>query len=206
VHDTIYDLGWMHGMEIVNGPSYYPLAYQWCLEKGITIFGNSDVHNPTGLDFSSGGEETRSLTLVFAREKTNESVREALDAGRTAVWRGDELYGQPAYLKAIFDQSVRVLSQPVGLKGEETSFVQIINESDIVFNLTMGEKLEGFSYAPEMILYPGRIAILRFSNTMQGKEGKADLSIPFSVTNLFTGPDEHLSVTLDMQVTFIPED
>lgn len=206
VHDTIFDLGWMPGMEIVNGPSYYPLAYQWCLEKGITIFGNSDVHNPTGFDYLTGGEETRSLTLVFAREKTNESVREALDAGRTAVWRGDELYGQADYLKAIFDESVRVISQPVGLKGEDTCFVQIINESDIVFNLTMGEKLEGFSYATEMILYPGRIAILRFSNTMQGKEGKADLNIPFSVTNLFTGPEENLSVTLDMQVNFIPED
>jgi len=129
-----------------------------------------------------------------------------LDAGRTAVWRGDELYGQADYLKAIFDESVRVISQPVGLKGEDTCFVQIINESDIVFNLTMGEKLEGFSYATEMILYPGRIAILRFSNTMQGKEGKADLNIPFSVTNLFTGPEENLSVTLDMQVNFIPED
>ncbi|MCK5465803.1 MAG: histidinol-phosphatase, partial [Bacteroidales bacterium] len=35
-HDSIYDLGWMHGMEIVNESSYYPLAYQWCLEKGIT--------------------------------------------------------------------------------------------------------------------------------------------------------------------------
>ena len=205
-HDSIYDLGWMHGMEIVNGSSYYPLAYQWCLEKGITILGNSDVHNPTGIDYFSGGEETRSLTLVFAREKNNESVREALDEGRTAVWRGNELYGQAAYLKAIFDQSVRVISQPVKLKGKKSSFVQVINESDIAFKLTMGEKLEGFSYAPEIVLYPGRIAILRLSNLLQGEEGKTDISIPFSVTNLFTGPDEHLSVTLDMQVNLIPED
>ncbi len=70
----------------------------------------------------------------------------------------------------------------------------------------MGEKLEGFSYAPEMILYPGRIVILRLSNLMQVKEGESDISIPFSVTNLFTAPDEHLSVTLDMQVNLIPED
>jgi len=117
-HDSLYDLGWMHGMEIVNGGSYYPLAYQWCIEKGITIIGNSDVHNPTGFEYLTGGEETRSLTLVFAREKNIESVREALLAGRTAVWRGDELYGKPACLKAIFDQSVRVISQPVKLKGK----------------------------------------------------------------------------------------
>jgi hypothetical protein len=130
-HDSIYDLGWMHGMEIINGSDYYPLAHQWCLEKDITIFGNSDVHNPTGLDYSSGGEETRSLTLVFAREKTNESVREALDEGRTAVWRGNELYGQADDLKAIFDQSIRVLFQPVILKGKEFTYIQVINESDL---------------------------------------------------------------------------
>jgi hypothetical protein len=196
----------MHGMEIVNGNSYYPLAHQWCLDKGITIFGNSDVHNPTGIDYFSGGEESRSLTLVFAREKTNESIREAMDEGRTAVWRGDELYGPPTYLRAIFDQSVRVISQPVTLNGKSPRLIQVLNESDIVFKLTMGEKLEGFSYAPEIVLYPGRIAILRLSNLLQGKEGKTDISLPFSVTNLFTGPDEHLSVTLDMQVNLIPED
>jgi hypothetical protein len=205
-HDSIYSLGWMHGMEIVNGGSYYPLAHQWCLEKGITIIGNSDVHNPTGIDFFSGGEETRSLTLVFALEKNSESVREALLAGRTAVWRGNELYGQADYLKAIFNQSVRVISQPVGLQGQDTCYVQVMNESDIALKLTMGEKLEGFSYTPELVLHPGRIALLRLSNLMQGKEGKTDISIPFSVTNLFTGPDEHLSVTLDMQVNLIPED
>ena len=204
-HDSIYDLGWMHGMEIVNGSSYYPLVYQWCLEKGIPILGNSDVHNPTGLDFPSGSEETRSLTLVFAREKNNESVREALLAGRTAVWRGNELYGQPEFLKAIFDESVRVISQTVSLNGKNASFVQVINESDITFKLTMGERLEGFTYAPEMVLYPGRVAILRLSNLIQGKEGKSDISIPFSVTNLFTGPDKHLSVTLDMQVNLISQ-
>lgn len=201
-HDSIYNLGWMHGMEIVNGSSYYPLAYQWCLEKGITIFGNSDVHNPTGIDYYSGGEETRSLTLVFAREKNNESLREALDEGRTAVWRGDELYGQATYLRAIFDQSVRVLSQPIKLTGKGFTYVQVINESDIIFKLKMGEGLKGFGYAPEIILYPGRIAFMPLQNLTEGKEGSSDISIPYSVTNLFTGPDENLSVTLDMKVKF----
>ncbi len=201
-HDSIYGLGWMHGMEIVNGSSYYPLAYQWCLEKEITIFGNSDVHNPTGLDFYSGGEETRSLTLVFAREKNIESVREALDEGRTAVWRGQELYGQATFLKAIFDQSVRVISQPVKLIGEKFTYIQVKNESDIIFKLKMGDGLKGFGYAPELVLYPGRIAFMRLQNLTEGKEGNADISIPYSVTNLFTGPDEPLSVTLDMQVKF----
>jgi hypothetical protein len=205
-HDSIYDLGWMHGMEIVNGNSYYPLAHKWCLEKGITIIGNSDVHNPTGIDYFSGGEETRSLTLVFSREKNNESVREALDEGRTVVWRGKDLYGQAEYLKAIFDESVRVVSAPVILKGKRPGLVQIINTSDLEYRLSKEEGLEGFDFAPDLILFPGRIAILRLSSLMQGKEGKADIGLPFSVTNLYTGPDEPLSITLDLQVNFVSAD
>jgi hypothetical protein len=70
----------------------------------------------------------------------------------------------------------------------------------------MGEGLEEFDYAPEIVLYPGRIAILPLKNLTERKEGLSDISIPYSVTNLFTGPDELLSVTLDMQVNFVPED
>jgi hypothetical protein len=205
-HDTIFNLGWMHGMEIVNGDSYYPLAYQWCLEKGITIMGNSDVHNPTGLDFPLDYEKTRSLTLVFAREKNKESVKEALVDGRTAVWKGDELYGQAAYLKAIFDRSVRVLAQPVRLIGSEFSFIQVINEADIVFELKMGEGLEGFGYAPEIVLHPRRIAAIPIQNLTPGRDGRAGISIPYTVTNLHTGPEDDLSVSLDLNVVFLHED
>ena len=205
-HDSIYDLGWMHGMEIVNGDSYYPLAHRWCIEKNITVLGNSDVHNPTGLDYPMNHDLTRSLTLVFAREKTTEAVREALDEGRTAVWRGDELYGQAAHLEALFEQSIQVLDQPVRLKGKGYTFVQVINESDVVLKLEMGEGLIGFGYAPEMILYPGRISFIPLQNLAEGKEGEAYISIPFTVTNLHTGPEEDLSVTLDMKVQFVPED
>jgi hypothetical protein len=203
-HDSIYNLGWMHGMEIVNGSSYYPLAHQWCLEKGITILGNSDVHNPTGLDYPVDFEDTRSLTLVFAREKTVEGVREALVEGRTVVWKGNELYGPAEYLQALFDQSVRVLSQPVELKGREFRFVQIINESDVVFKMKMGEGRKGFGYAPEIVLYPGRVSILPLQSLEEGKTGEEEIAIPYSVTNLHTGPEESLAVTLDVSVKYLP--
>ena len=205
-HDSIYNLGWMHGMEIANGDSYYPLAYRWCLEKGITIMGNSDVHHPTGLDYPLDYGNTRSRTLVFAREKTLEAVREALVAGRTAVWKGDELYGQAAYLKAIFDQSVRVLAQPVRMRGSGSSFIQVINEADILFKLKMEEGLEGFDYAPEIVLHPRRIVTLPLQNLTPGRDGAAGISLPYTVTNLHTGPEENLSVTLDMNLVFMHEE
>lgn len=44
IQSQLYEKGWIHGMEIVNSKSYYPLAYKWCIEKNISILGCSDVH------------------------------------------------------------------------------------------------------------------------------------------------------------------
>jgi hypothetical protein len=90
------------------------------------------------------------------------------------------------------------------LEGEGTSLIQVINESDLIFKLKMGEGLEGFGYAPEIILHPGRISYMPLQNLAEGKEGLSDISIPYIVTNLFTGPEKNLSVTLNMQVRFKP--
>jgi 3',5'-nucleoside bisphosphate phosphatase len=73
----------LHGMEVANGAedSFSPRAFQWCLDKKLTMFGNSDVHQPW-IDYNYTAKKHRTLTLVFAKERTIESVREALFDGR----------------------------------------------------------------------------------------------------------------------------
>jgi 3',5'-nucleoside bisphosphate phosphatase len=104
---TMYDNKWLHGMEVANGGSYYPLAHQWCLDKDLTMLGNSDIHAPS-IDHKYAPDNHRSLTLVFAKERTKESVREALKAGRTAVWYKNTLIGKEEYLTQLFRQIVKV--------------------------------------------------------------------------------------------------
>ena len=40
-----YTNGWLHGIEIVNGPHYDPIAHQWCLDKRLAMIGGSDAHD-----------------------------------------------------------------------------------------------------------------------------------------------------------------
>ena len=82
-------------------PTYYPQAHRWCLEKGLTMLGNSDIHEP---DLDDGDQPSRrsSLTLVFAKERTLESLKEALFAGRTAVWCEGKLIGREEFLEPLF--------------------------------------------------------------------------------------------------------
>jgi hypothetical protein len=54
----------------------------------------------------------RTVTLIFAKEKTPESVREALENQRTIVYCGNYLVGTPDLLTQLLTASLQV-SLPV---------------------------------------------------------------------------------------------
>ena len=80
----------MHGIEVANGGLFMPEAIQWCLDKNLTMIGTSDIHQPiqTDYDFSKG--EHRTMTFVFAKERSPEvSVKHSTIAALpfiTANW------------------------------------------------------------------------------------------------------------------------
>src|SRR5690606_19791831 len=78
-HQELLEKGILGGVEVVNGGRYNIIAHRMAEKYNLTMFGNSDAH--WGIDAHSG----RPLTLVFAREKTPEAVREAIVNRRTAV-------------------------------------------------------------------------------------------------------------------------
>ncbi len=46
VQATLYERGWLHGIEVCNEDTYYPEAHAWAIEKNLTLVGNSDIHAP----------------------------------------------------------------------------------------------------------------------------------------------------------------
>jgi len=115
-HSWLLSQGLIQGIEIVNENSYYPLAHRWALDSNLTILGNSDIHDPVDYFYNRAEGEHRPITLVFAKERSEEGIREALDNGRTAVYYKDKVLGDEKYLKELFYESIQVwdmLSQPV---------------------------------------------------------------------------------------------
>ena len=76
-HTKLVEQGLMHGIEVVNG-SYYPEAHRWCLEKKLTMIGTSDAHAPI-FPYASG--KHRTMTLVFAKERTAEAIKQKRGTG-----------------------------------------------------------------------------------------------------------------------------
>lgn len=182
-HTEIYDNGWMQGIEVANGTSYFPEAHRWCLEKGLTMIGNSDVHNPIGMDFDFYKGEHRIMTFVLAKERSVEGIREALDNRRTIVWVKDLLVGEEQWLKELFEKSVKVVNVK---RGKGYCNITLQNESDLTFHFQKTEHDKAIEYFRTFTVKPQsrcNIAIY-FPETFNG-EGK----INFRVTNLLVQPN-----------------
>ncbi len=203
-HTELYEKGWMHGIEIVNERDYYPLAHKWCLEKNLTMLGNSDIHDPVNMvyDFNSG--EHRPMTLVLVKEKTEEALKEALFARRTIVYHENTLIGEEKYLKPIFNESVEISNSDVTIRGRSRVYIQISNNSDISFELTVDGEVEDISVPENITLYADKTVLFQIRGKSGRLSGRKNIHIPYKVKNLLIAPEEGLPVELIINVDFIP--
>jgi len=192
-HTTLYENKWMHGIEVVNGGSYYPEAHQWCLEKNLTMMGNTDIHQPATLLETSPGNH-RSMTLVFARERSIDAVKEALVEGRTTVWFKDRLIGRKKYLDAIFKESVEI-GKPYN-KYRETIWVEIKNNSDIDIDLERA----GTQGPRQLTLAANATTILKTGIGAKADEAPAQIELSYIARNFLIAPDKGLPVTLTIRL------
>lgn len=185
VHTTMFEGKMFQGMEVCNGDSYFPTAHRWCLEKNLTMLGNSDIHDPDLLQESSA-ENHRTMTLVFASDRTVESVKEALLAGRTVVWYQNQLIGRREYLDGLFRGAVQV-QQPVVRSGK-TVWMQVHNACEANMELTRRS-----GNGPQSISLPARRTVLIRFNTAARD---TPLDLQYTATNLLVAPETGLDVTL----------
>ncbi len=185
VHTTMFENKWFQGMEVCNGDHYYPSAHKWCLEKNLTMLGNTDIHDPD-LRQKSTSQDHRTMTLVFVKEKTLPGLKEALLAGRTVVWGKDQLIGRKEWLEPLFHQCVQVA--PPHHRSGKAIWVQIRNVCDADIRLERAG-----ATGPAKLDLPARTTSL-----VEIPVGKSPRSIELKYTakNLLIAPATGLPVTL----------
>jgi 3',5'-nucleoside bisphosphate phosphatase len=197
-HTELLEKEILKGIEIVNGRDYYADAHQLALDHNLTLFANSDLHSPAHMDYPPGGD-FRPVTIVFARERTAESVKEALLARRTAVYSGGRLMGAEELLRPIFQQSVEVLNPKVRLQGSGRRTVQIHNTSGVAFELEMRGSSDNVNAPRQVTLAPGKIVLFTIS-AKSGKEiPKGRFKLDYRVKNLICAPGQPLNVQLELE-------
>jgi len=186
-HNTIYENKWLHGMEVSNGSTYYPRAHQWCLDKNLTMIGTSDIHGPSLIKRTTP-DEHRTQTLVFAKERTLASVKEALFAGRTLVWLRNELIGTQKNLELMFAASVKVYA--TNQVSDDTRRLVIMNNAGINIELERTG-----AAGPKELTLPAN-AIITIEVKMEPDTEQIELA--YTAINFVMAPEQGLPVTLEI--------
>ncbi len=180
--DELHREGNLHGIEVINGFGLHKKALDWCIDYNLTVLGTSDIHNLVQHDYNLGGPVFRSMTLVFARERTAESVREALEAGRTVAWASKYLAGKEEHVRDLFHACVDLGSSFL-TKGDR-SYYEISNNSDLYFEL----ELKRGGGTGQVTLHP------RSSQVINAPAGETRLE--YEVVTAFVRSDKFLTVEL----------
>lgn len=199
-----YDKGWLKGIEVVNGATYEPIAHQWCVDKKLTIVGNSDVHDPIGMVYDASEEGHRPVTLVFATERSEEAIKAALLARRTAVYTGKELIGDERFLKPLFTGALEVKNPSVRIKGKTRVALQVFNRSPISFELESAGRTDEVKVQQKVVLRTGKTSVIEVTGKGSGLSGQRTVALPFRVMNLKTAPDQRLVAELKVDAEFVP--
>ena len=184
--DDLHKSKALHGIEVVNGFSIHLKALDWCIDKGLTVMGSSDIHNLVAHDYDRSKEYVhRSMTLVMAEERTPEAIREALDKGKTVAWASKYLAGKEEHVRALFDACVELMPShysEVRSNGNSMSFYEIRNNSDLYFELELKEG----SGTKHIILYPRSVQLISAPTET--------VTLTYDVTSTYVRSDKHLTV------------
>lgn len=153
-HEKLYQEGYMHAIEVYNmSCGYSPEAHEWCLEKDMAIIGNSDIHNPFFEEINYMEGYHRPVTLVFAKERSEAGVKEALQDRRSAIFAEGVVYGREQELLPLYEACVEVVNVAIAPKKIT---ITLRNNSSIPIVLTKNDAPESQDcyYPRYMVLTP----------------------------------------------------
>jgi len=181
LQENLVKHGWLHGIEVFNEREWYPMALGWCTSRNLSVMGNSDIHDVTS-EYYDLANRHRPMTLVLAKERTLDSLREALFAHRTVAWFGDSLAGSKESLEPLVQASLTLSVKPL-----EGGFrIEFRNVSDIPFAVDSRDRN-----------CPGHLWL--------GARSSQSVDLPIApsgeiaLTNLYTGSGEFLTTKLDIR-------
>lgn len=167
----IYPMGILDGIEVMNQLDFYPRALERAREYGLYVTSNTDMHTSTYEYYRLNGA-LRNMTLIFAKDKSLESLKEAMKARRTLAYSFGTIAGEEQLLVDFFNASVSY--EPVYVDADGVRTYELRNNSSFSYTLNFG--------ADPVLLEP--LSVVR-RTVESGKE------IKFEVLNMWYAKDAH---------------
>ena len=213
VHDGIAKLTEMHeqlikeklinGIEIVNVERYSTEALEIALANNLTFIGASDIHGLIDWDYNVPEGGHRPITLVFAKEKSKESIKKALFEGNTVIWFKNTLVGKQKFLEPLVKSSL-VLKDAKYQEANWTAhkkpltilnvFIQNNSDADYILENTSDYS---FQSNADIIVIPANHETMIQVKTLVRKES---INLSFNVLNTVVAPKEHAKIQMEVVI------
>ena len=143
----IYAEGLIDGVEISNSRNFYPEIVARAIEKKLYMVSATDIHATSASIF---GKENfyRDMTLIFAKDKSEKSLRKALLSQKTLGYCGGYIMGEKGLLTKFFNASVNIILRK---EGSKHYYITLINNTSFDYNIVykgVSYKVEAFSALP----------------------------------------------------------
>lgn len=186
--------GELHGIEVINTTDYAEESLALALEHNLTIMGTSDIHGLIDWSHTEKGEH-RPITLIFAKEKSLESMKEALFAGRTVAAYNSLLVGRAEYLKPLLKASIKVKSAKYIDKTQVLKIeLENVSSSDLLLENVMPYTF--YSSSPVFEIAGGKTKTLQVKTL----EKLSSLNLQLKALGAYVAPKEHPTIEWNISV------
>lgn len=207
-HKYLIEKKLLHGIEVVNELYYSEEALRLALENDLTIMGTSDIHGlvdwlfkvPDDNESSNGTlPGHRPVTIIFSKDKSEDGIKDALFAGKTAVFYNELLIGKEENLKPLVEKclvinNINDLELGYSEDGKSTiKKVEIKNVSDAPFIL---KNLNSFTFETNsdiINIMPNSIHSISVKT-----KGEPLNELRFEVLNGIIAPKKYLNISLQI--------
>lgn len=167
IHEQLIGENRIDGIEVMSYKDYYPTAFNWCVRWDKAFMANTDAHVPVAGMYKQG--MLRPLTLVFASEKSERAIREALFAGRTAALFDGILAGRKEHLALLVKASLQCHRM-------RNNCMEVSNHSDIPYSIIQGGNHYCLPAKKSVLIMPQKGSLLTIGNCFVDKNER--LTIP----------------------------
>ena len=186
--------GELQGIEVINTVDYSEEALSIALEQNLTIMGTSDIHGLIAWDYTEKGN-SRPITLVFAKKRTPESIKEALFAGRTVAVYNTLLVGKPEFLNPLIHESIKINKVSYIEKTEVLEIeLENISSSKLLFENEMPYTF--YNSSPVFEIAAGETYQLQVKTLEKLKL----LKLQLKALGAYFAPKQHPTITWDIAI------
>jgi len=200
VHQRFFDQRLLRGIEVANGNKIFPQAIDLALQNNLAMLGNSDTHRQLKWELAANALPHRTVTLMLAKDRQAQSLKDALANGRTVALYRQTLIGRQVDVADVLGSAlvmtpVRDTTRDPVRRVPRSVIVKVENKAPIEMNLELADENIVVDQTKFLRIPAGGSVTMRVLDVDPEKFA----GLRFRVLNSYISSNSQLSILLPLQ-------